>query len=160
MVSSIKSTYIMVSFILPSMRAKDFGIARSTLHLWIQQNTPNHTGKVPREEYLKDLELERLRIENQIFRICGYSPSSPLKERLKTIAEHKDEFNIYRLCKALDVRKSTFYYYSRRMTEKTLTQMEDDELGEHIPRSFKKSKGRFGTRKIRVKLLEEGYNLS
>ena len=35
----------------------ELGICRSTLFLWIKQSTPDKTGKIPREQYLKELEL-------------------------------------------------------------------------------------------------------
>lgn len=55
---------------------KDLGIRRSTIFLWIQQSKPDYRGAIPRKKYLEKTELERLRIENQIFRTCGSTPTS------------------------------------------------------------------------------------
>lgn len=54
------------------------GIARSTLFLWVKQYTADADGRIPREQYLLQKELEQLRTENAIFRSCGCSPSAPL----------------------------------------------------------------------------------
>lgn len=94
------------------------GIGRSTLFLWIQQSKPDHRGVIPRNEYLEKTELERLRIENQIFRTCGCTPASPLPDKLAAIDKYKDQFNVYRLCKTLDVLKSTYYHHALRSPEK------------------------------------------
>ena len=60
-------------------------IGRSTLYLWLQQADPNHPKTIPRNEYLEKTELERLRVENRIFRTCGCTPSSTLQEKLKDV---------------------------------------------------------------------------
>lgn len=76
---------------------KNLGVSRSTIFLWIQQSRPDYRGIIPRKEYLEKVELERLRLENRIFRTCGCTPKSPLSERLKAIDQHKNQFNVYRL---------------------------------------------------------------
>lgn len=50
------------------------GTARSTLFLWVKQYTADADGRIPREQYLLQKELEQLRTENAIFRSCGCSP--------------------------------------------------------------------------------------
>ena len=45
-----------------------YGIARSTLFLWKKQYTADESGQIPRERYLLEKELERLRTENMIFK--------------------------------------------------------------------------------------------
>ena len=74
-----------------------YGIARSMLFLWKKQYTADETGQIPRERYLLEQELERLRTENMIFKTCGCSPASPLAERLSAIDTHQKEFSIHAL---------------------------------------------------------------
>ena len=74
-----------------SVLYQQLGIARSTLFLWIKQYAPNETGQIPREQYLLQKEVERLRTENAIFKSCG---CSPVPARLAAIAAHKDSFSI------------------------------------------------------------------
>ncbi len=136
---------------------KQLGIGRSTLFLWVQQADPDHPKTIPKKDCLEKNELERLRIENRIFRTCGCTPSSPLSERLHAIDQYKDEFTIYRLCKALDVLKSTYYHHSLRSPEKTQNELMDEQLKPLIAEIFEKSRETFGARRLRVKLREEGY---
>lgn len=104
---------------------KQLGIGRSTLFLWLQQNDSNHPKTIPRKEYLEKNELERLRLENQIFRTCGCTPLSPLSDKLAAIDQYKDRFRVYRLCKTLEVLKSTYYHHALRSPEKTQNQLMD-----------------------------------
>lgn len=136
------------------------GIARSTLFLWVKQYTANADGRIPREQYLLQKELEHLRTENAIFRSCGCSPSAPLEVRLHAISSHQSEFSIHALCKAMQVNRSTYYHHTLRAPEQTKIQLEDNWLKSLITEIFTKSECRFGARKIRVKLMQVGYTVS
>ncbi|MGI6736442.1 MAG: IS3 family transposase [Anaerovoracaceae bacterium] len=68
-----------------------------------------------------------------------------------------DQFNVYRLCKTLDVLKSTYYHHALRSPEKTQIQLMDEQLRPRIADIFEKSRKTFGARRIRIKLREEGY---
>lgn len=137
-----------------------YGIARSTLFLWKKQYTANETGQIPRERYLLEKELERLRTENKIFKTYGCSPASPLAERLSAIDTHQDEFSIHALCRVLQVNRSTYYHHALRSPDKTQLRVEDETLKPLIAEIFSKSKARFGARKIRSKLIELSYTVS
>ena len=139
---------------------RELGIARSTLFLWIKQYSPNETGQIPREQYLLQKEVERLRTENAIFKTCGCSSVSPLPVRLAAIDAHKDIFSIHALCRVLSVNRSTYYHYALRSPEQAKLQIEDDTLKPLISEIFEKSGGRFGSRRIRVKLLDMGHTAS
>ena len=135
-------------------------IARSTLFLWAKQYTADETGQISREQYLMQKELERLRIENQIFKICGCAPSSPLSDRLSAIQTHQKEFSLHALCRVLQVNRSTYYHHALRDPGQTQLQIEDAALKPLVKEIFEKSKGRFGARKIRAKLLQDGHVVS
>jgi len=138
----------------------EYSIARSTLFLWKKQYTADETGQIPRERYLLEQELERLRTENMIFKTCGCSPASSLAERLSAIDAHQSEFSIHALCRVLQVNRSTYYHHALRSPDKTQLQIEDESLKSYIAEIFSKSKARFGARKIRSKLIEIGYIVS
>ena len=135
-------------------------IARSTLFLWVKQYTTNEAGQIPREQYLMQKELERLRIENQIFKICGCAASSPLSDRLAAIDTHQKKFSLHALCRVLQVNRSTYYHHALRAPDQTQLQIEDTVLKPLVKKVFEKSKGCFGARKIRAKLLQEGHIVS
>lgn len=137
-----------------------YNISRSTVFLWIKQYTSDKAGQVPREQYLMQKELERLRMENQIFKICGCAPSSPLSDRLAAIDAHQKEFSLHALCRVLQVNRATYYYHALRAPKQTQLQIEDTMLKPLVKEIFEKSKGRFGARKIRAKLLQEGHVVS
>ena len=137
-----------------------YGIARSTLFLWKKQYTADEAGQIPRERYLLEKELERLRTENTILKTCGCSPASPLSERLSAIDLHHGEFSIHALCRVLQVNRSTYYHHAFRSPGKTQLQIRDETLKPLIAEIFSKSKARFGARKIRSKLMELGYSVS
>ena len=137
-----------------------YGIARSTVFLWKKLYTVDETGQIPRERYLLEKELDRLRTENMIFKTCGCLPASPLPERLSAIDLHREKFSIHSLCRVLQVNRSTYYHHAFRSPDKTKLQLEDEELKPLIVKIFSKSKARFGARKIRTKLMELGYTIS
>ena len=51
----------------------EYGVSRSTLLLWVKQYSPDSSGQIPREQYLMRKELERLRVENQIYNTNYFS---------------------------------------------------------------------------------------
>lgn len=137
-----------------------FGIARSTIFLWLKKRRPDSNGVIPLEKYKMQKELERLRIENQIFRESGCSPSSPLDVRIAAIKRLKDIYSIHALCRILQVNRSTFYHHEFRAPKKTQLELQDDILRSLIKEIFEHSCQRFGCRRIRAKLRENGYIVS
>lgn len=91
-------------------------------------------------------------------RKSGCTPSSPLHERLDAMVHLKEDYTIYRLCKTLGVLKSTYLYHARKT--QTTVEKEDERLKEKIAEIFETSKQRFGSKKIRVKLMEQGIQIS
>ena len=71
--------------------SKEYEISRSTLYTWRKQLQPDSRGQIPRKQYLMEQELNRLRIENQIFRESGCSPSSSLDSRIEAMHRLKDQ---------------------------------------------------------------------
>ena len=140
--------------------SKEYEISRSTLYAWRKQLQPDSRGQIPRKQYLMEQELNRLRIENQIFRESGCSPSSPLDSRIEAMHRLKDQYSIHILCRVLDVHRSTFYHREFRSPEITQLEENDAILKPLIMEIFQRSSGRFGARRIRVKLLQEGHVVS
>lgn len=138
----------------------EYGISRSTLYTWRKQLQPDDRGQIPRKQYLMEQELNRLRIENQIFRESGCSPSSSLDSRIEAMHRLKDQYSIHILCRVLDVHRSTFYHREFRSPEITQLEENDAILKPLIMEIFQRSSGRFGARRIRVKLLQEGHVVS
>ena len=106
------------------------------------------------------IELKRLRIDNQIYSRIKCFRTSPLPDKLAEIRRLKDDFSVYSLCRVLEVRRSTFYHYLYRSPKKTKLEIADDALRPKIQEHFENSKERFGSRKIRAKLIEDGITIS
>ena len=138
----------------------EYGISRSTLYTWRKQLQPDSRGQIPRKQYLMERELQRLRIENQIYRESGCCPTSPLDSRLEAIHRLKDRYSIHSLCRVLDVNRATFYHHKFRSSETTQLEEQDAILKPLILEIFQNSSGRFGARRIRVKLLQAGHIVS
>ena len=137
-----------------------YGVSRSTLLLWAKQYSPDNEGQIPREIYLMRMQLERLKIENQIYRECGCSATSPLDVRLDAIHRIKDQYSIHALCRVLDVNRSTVYHHELRAPKKTQVELEDEILKPLITEIFTTSNGLFGARRLRAKLINNGYVIS
>lgn len=138
----------------------EFGIARSTLFSWIKENKSDNYSQISGQLYLERQELERLRTENRIYKTWACSPNSLLSVRLSAIHQNKDEYSIHALCRVLQVNRATYYNYASRFGQKTQLQIEDEKLKPLIFAIFEKRGARFGTRKIRAKLLEQGHAIS
>ena len=117
----------------------EYGVSRSTLLLWVKQYSPDGDGQIPREQYLMGKELERLRIENQIFRDCGCSSNSSLGTRLDAIHRLKDQYGMHALRSDLGVNQSTVYHHELRAPEKTQVELQDEILKPLITEIFETS---------------------
>ena len=72
----------------------------------------------------------------------------------------QDQFSIHALCRAMDVKRGTFYNYLFRSKPQTLYSKTDEMLRPLIQTVFNESKERFGANKIRIKLAEQGIKVS
>ena len=71
--------------ILAKELCEEFGMTRSTLFKWVKERSVNNNGQIPREQYLLQIELERLRLEVKILTECGCSVNSPMSDRLDAV---------------------------------------------------------------------------
>ncbi len=139
---------------------EEYGVSRSSLLLWVKEYSPDSNGQIPREQYLMRMELERLRVENEIYRECGCSANSSLGVRLDAIHRLKGQYSIHSLCRVLNVNRSTVYHHELRTPEKTQVELQDEMLKPLIEEIFQDSNELFGVRRMRVKLKERGYVVS
>ena len=142
-------------------------ISKSCIYNWIKDNRSiksyNDAAVITHREYY-DLEREAkcLREEVEIFHNARCSIISPLDEKLSEMTRLQKAYgySVHALCRALEVRRSAFYHYTLRKPEQTVFEKEAEMLKPIIKEIFMKSKERFGSRMIRVKLLELGYTAS
>ena len=143
---------------------KSVQIGRSTLYRWISLHTEfrRYGGEVFTSKDVFTLREENrlLREENQILHKCECHPRDALSVKLAGMAKLQEEFTIHALCRAMDVKRATFYNYLFRGKPMTIFERTDEALRPQIQELFEESKERFGANKIRVKLMERGFQVS
>lgn len=144
----------------------EYHVSKSSLYNWIgQDSSVNSRGKTHitcRMYYELEQEVFRLREEVEILHRAGCSRQTPTEQKLPELVRLNAEYgySVHALCRALEVRRSTFYHYTLRRPEQTVFQHDAARLKPAIAEIFNDSKGRFGSRMIRVKLMERGYTAS
>ena len=143
---------------------KSVQIGRSTLYRWISLHTEfrRYGGEVftSKEVFTLREENRMLREENQILQRCECHPCDTLSVKMAEMAKLRDEFSIHALCRALEVKRGTFYNYLFRGKPVTIYEKNDEILRPQIRDLFEASKERFGANKIRIKLMEQGFQVS
>jgi transposase-like protein len=141
-----------------------YNIPRSTLYHWIHQygevKASNRELITAQHLYLLEKRIQRLTIENEIWKKCDCTITSPLSQKLESIERLYEEYGVHACCRVLEVWRSTFYHYLFRRPGQTLIQKEDEMLNPVICNIFEESKGRLGAKKIRILLMAKGYTAS
>lgn len=105
-------------------------------------------------------ELESLRMENRIIRLCRCTVSAPIREKVAEVKRLQGQFSVHTLCRVLNLSKATFYRACLDRKEKTQYEKNDDVLRPIIQTEFYDSGERFGAAMIKVKLNERGIRIS
>ena len=140
--------------------AEKYNVAPSSVALWTREYRTNNQPSISREEYLGQQELNRLRIDNQIFAECRCTRFSSVSERIDEVMRLKDKYSIHALCRVLDINRSAVYHRDRYAPEKTMVEVEDEKLMPLIQEFFYEGKGVLGAKRIRHKLRNMGYIVS
>lgn len=61
------------------------------------------------------------------------------------------------MCAVLNIPKSTYYYHTD-LNGKRVLKKEEKELSKEIPRIFKGSRNKYGTRKIKKELVKSAHS--
>ena len=110
--------------------------------------------------YKMQRELESLRLENRIIRLCHCTVSATIREKVEEVKRLQDQFSVHTLCRVLKLSKATFYRACLDRKEKTQYEKNDDTLRPIIQTEFFDSGERFGAAMIKVKLNERGIKIS
>lgn len=141
-------------------------IPRSTLYYWLKQHkviTHAKTGKkcaTARDIYELNRKIDVVKQENEILKNLECSIISPQKEKLVAISKLDGQYPIRAICRAAGVLHSTYYHYKLRSPEITHIQKEDEILKPVIKEIFELTKGRIGSKKIRILMKDRGYQAS
>ena len=142
-----------------------YKIHKSSLLRWKSNNVTVATSQcgtvyTAAQLYNMQRELETLRQENEIIRVCHCSATASTEERVKEVQRLKDRFTVYALCQALNLSRAIFYRVSLRQKNKSRYEENDDALKIVIEEEFIDSGERFGASMIKVKLNERGFRVS
>ena len=148
----------------PKRLCKKYGMAKTSLYNWVQEmrpvKRPDSCTMTAQQIYKMERELRTLQEENQIFKESGCSPVDSIDKKIEAINRLKERYTIYALCRTLRLAKGTYYNRMLRSPEKTMFEERNDRLRPMIAKLFEESKARFGSEKIRIKLLESGIQVS
>lgn len=139
-------------------------LSRSTVYDWIKKyamiERPSGEVSDVKQIYLLEKRLKRLETELSIWQKSGCSIESPVSKKLEAILMLHEEYGVHPTCETLGVRRSTFYHYQRRRPIQTQVQKDDELLKPKIEKIFKDTRGRLGSKKIRIKLMELDFVVS
>ncbi|PKM71789.1 MAG: hypothetical protein CVU91_12330 [Firmicutes bacterium HGW-Firmicutes-16] len=144
----------------------EYNVSKSSLYNWLRQDRPvksqRKTSITCRMYYELEQEVLRLREEVEILHRAGRPARTSVEQKLPELVRLNTEYgySVHALCRALEVRRSAFYHYTLRRPEQTVFQRDAEQLKLAIAEIFNESKCRFGSRMIRVKLMERGYTAS
>ena len=142
-----------------------FGICKSTAYNWIREYAPirkPYRGRIITPTDYRHLEREKqtLQVENEIFHRSGILSKIPLDDKFAIIENLSSDFSIHILCKTLGVLKSTYYHRKLRSPEKKWYEIDDEMLCPIVKKIFTDSQERFGARKIKSVLKQQGFIVS
>ena len=138
-----------------------YRISPSTLFRWKAQaaviaTSQCGTAYTASQLYRMQRELETLRLENRIIRLCRCTASATIREKVEEVQRLQNQFSVHSLCRILKLSKATFYRVSLDMKKETLYEKTDDMLRPYIQTEFYDSGERFGAPMIKAKLNEQG----
>lgn len=142
-----------------------YGIAESTLFKWKSEYESKHflkVGKVSSPAKKKAPLHSHVRKMEQILEVvqlCLCKMDTSTEEKVHIIDSLKEQYSVRVLCDALNLPRGTYYNRKRRENNPTVSKLNDEKLKLLIKEVFEESKGRFGRKPIKYKLLEQGYRI-
>ena len=147
------------------VRIKDicerYNVSRASVYNWFDGEKRIESTEITLSDYNKlKRQLEKKTLELEIFENLHCFKDSPTKEKEKAISRFIGVYPIKTMCKLLDIPTGTMYNYHLRSAKVTQYQLRDDFLKQEITKIFKESDGRFGAKKIWIKLKTDGNLVS
>lgn len=141
--------------------SKFFGISRSTVYRWLQEEAPVETMDKHYSPYdIKLLEQRNEKLGNiiAILKSVPCTVHAPLKERLNALEQLQSHYNVHTLCEALNVSRGTYYnHILRNKRSNTLHRKREEEYRILIHDIFYEFDQIFGANKIQAIMKERGY---
>lgn len=137
------------------------GISRSILYKWIEEYSEADVKSITNQE-LKTFrkEYQKIQAENALYKQFFEMLSISIDEKARIVDTLKEEHSIYTLCRLIQLNHSTYLNRQRSKSTPKILELEDEFFREKIAIVFQQSNYRFGARKIRAKLQQQGYTIS
>lgn len=135
-----------------------FHISRSILYQWSEEAKVSNISK--RDLATFQRHVATLENENSIYQKSLAALDLSIDNKVQIIDALKSEYSLYTLCRLLKLSKSTYINRQKSALIEKQLDVEDTLLKEKIAIIFQKSDYRFGAKKIRAKLMEQGYAVS
>ncbi|MEV1175582.1 IS3 family transposase [Nonomuraea sp. NPDC049784] len=162
--------------------ARDLGINRETLRLWVKEARAEGTagakkaapGKKPAsgplssddvlEEENKQLKarVRELELERDILRRAAkyFGGRDELVSRFKFVADHRDAFGVKRLCRVIGVSRSGFYRWIKAAPARAARAAADAALAAEIKQIHGEFDGTYGSPRVTAELREKGRKVN
>ncbi|WP_147945423.1 IS3 family transposase [Microbispora sp. CSR-4] len=160
--------------------ARDLGISRETLRLWVRQaqaagTAPAKATPVPKragaplpsddvEEENKQLKarIRELELERDILRRAAkyFAGGDQLVSRFQFVADHASAFGVKRLCRVLAVSRSGYYRWRAAAPARSARAAADAELATRIRTIHVEFDGTYGSPRITAELRQDGARVN
>nr|WP_308170251.1 IS3 family transposase [Acrocarpospora catenulata] len=165
--------------------AKDLGVNRETLRLWVRQARRDGTaaakagppakpanGPVSSDAVLQEVleeenkqlraRIRELELERDILRRAAkyFAGRDELVSRFQFVADHRDAFGVKRLCRVLAVSRSGFYRWAGAAAARSARAAADAALAERIRRIHTEFDGTYGSPRVTAELRAQGTKVN
>ncbi|WP_446899823.1 IS3 family transposase [Clostridium sp. LBM24168] len=142
---------------------REYGVAKSTIKVWIKKSTPIQVDKdktITIDDYQALIKkMAKLEEENEILK---KSNSHICKKELELlysfIKNNRDKYSVKLMCEVFSIPRSSFYKNSK--CSQSMRSIQNKQIKSHILDIYKDSKGRYGAIKINHKLRQININIS
>ncbi|HEY8804589.1 MAG TPA: IS3 family transposase [Clostridium sp.] len=142
--------------------SREYGIAKSTVTVWINKSKPIVVGKdktITTAEYQQMLKkMARLEEENEILKKGHCYIRKEITNIFNFISNNRKQYHIKIMCKVLNVARSS--YYKSLSKKKSKREIENKTIENQILEIYTASKKCYGSPKINISLKEFGTNIS
>jgi len=137
-----------------------YSVSKTTIYNWLRsKKNVKGSKEITFSDYNRlKRELDKKKLELEIYEKLHCFKDSKTKDKELAISRFIGVYPVKVMCRLLDIPTGTMYNFHLRRAVVTQNQLRDEELKKEIYRIYKESDGRFGAKKILIKLKDIGIN--
>lgn len=137
-----------------------YNVSKTTIYNWLRSKKKVKGSKeITYSDYNRlKKELDKKKLELEIYEKLHCFKDSKTKDKELAISRFIGVYPVKVMCRLLNIPTGTMYNFHLRRTVVTQNQLRDEELKKEIYRIYKESDGRFGAKKILIKMKDIGIN--